>query len=214
MPVKSLAMFNPLGFEVTVPMQPYWFSRSFIKSWQSGTGRFVQEKIGVPLLTALGNPFAKNGLEDIVWGGCCLHYNDRNKFRSNMEEITEKKVPMLMVIADNDAVMTKTMNANLVSACGSSIEDSYLYDKDGKLERVALFDERFKLLRSRGGGHFSFLKYPSIINQAVADHLDKVLKKSNLKVTKKRIAQDLKDLNGQQDWEEMKAKEIRGHVLL
>lgn len=76
-PVRSLALFNPLGFEITVPMQPYWFSRRFVKTWQSQSGRFLLEKIGVPLLVKLGNPFAQNGLEDIVWGGCCLHYNNR-----------------------------------------------------------------------------------------------------------------------------------------
>lgn len=77
--VKSLSLFNPLGFEVTVPMTPYWFTSKFVKYYQRNGPRFFLEKIGLPILVALGNPFVRNKLDDIVWGGCCLHYNDREE---------------------------------------------------------------------------------------------------------------------------------------
>lgn len=77
--VKSLSLFNPLGFEVTVPMTPYWFTSRFVKYYQRNGPRFFLEKFGLPILVALGNPFVRNKLDDIVWGGCCLHYNDREE---------------------------------------------------------------------------------------------------------------------------------------
>lgn len=85
-----------------------------------------------------------------------------------------------MVIADNDSVMNSKMNVNLVKTFGSSIDDAHLYDKSGHLERVAAYSERLKLIRTRSGGHFSFIKYPSIVNQAVADLLDKVIEQNNV----------------------------------
>lgn len=80
-PVKSLAMFNPIGCEHVVPMQPYWVMSGFTKAWQTKAGRAALERLGVPLMNRMGNPFAKNSLEDIVWGTFCLHYNDQAKVR-------------------------------------------------------------------------------------------------------------------------------------
>lgn len=78
-PVKSLAMFNPIGYEHVVPMKPYWIMSRFAKAWQTKVGRLALEQLGVPLMTRMGNPFANNSIVDTVWGTCCLHYYDQDK---------------------------------------------------------------------------------------------------------------------------------------
>lgn len=93
--------------------------------------------------------------------------------KKDCEGFVEKNVPMLVVLADNDAVMNKKMNHNLLTAVGTNSEDGYIYDKEGKLERVGLYSDRLKLIRFRSGGHFAFIKYPEIVNKAVVDHLEK-----------------------------------------
>lgn len=91
-------------------MQPYWYSRFFIKLWQKEAGRWFTDKIGVPIAAAMGNPFVQNKIEDIILGGCCLHYNNRAEFRAIVEDLAAKNVPQLIVMSDNDSVMTKEMN--------------------------------------------------------------------------------------------------------
>lgn len=97
----------------------------------------------------------------------------------NIKEIVEKEVPLLMVISDNDKVMNKRLNARLVSACGANMdEDSYIYDEEGKLVKMGLSHDRIKIIRSKSGGHFSFIKYSDVINRAVVDHLYRVVASS------------------------------------
>lgn len=99
-----------------------------------------------------------------------------------MEKITKQKVPLLIATADNDSVMDNRMNVNLLKAYDCNIDDANLYDKSGQLERAAAYSERVQLIRTRGGGHFSFIKYSSIINQAVGELLDKAIKLNNVKL--------------------------------
>lgn len=101
------------------------------------------------------------------------------QFKASVEEIAEKKVPLVLCLADNDSVMNKKMNATFVKACGASVEDATIYGKDGKLERLGPLNERLTLLRTRGGGHFSFIRMSDSVNQAAFAQLEKVLKKED-----------------------------------
>lgn len=70
-------------------------------------------KAAVPIFAAFGNPYAQNKLEDILLGAFCLHYNNRAEYRAIIEELAEKNVPRLIMMSDNDKVMTKEMNGLL-----------------------------------------------------------------------------------------------------
>lgn len=168
----------------------------FAKAWQTRVGGVALERMGVPLMTRIANPFGQNRLEDIVWGTCCLHYNDQKKYtisgfidsrcfnhsyrplelKEIMAEITDKMVPLFIVIPDNNSVMNMQMKINLVKTFGSNFDHGHLYDKTGQLEQVAAGKERFELIRTRACGYISFIKYPFVVNQAVADLLEKVIK--------------------------------------
>ncbi|KAI1304183.1 hypothetical protein HDE_01853 [Halotydeus destructor] len=169
---RSLALFNPLGYEVTLPMQPYWWSRGFIKSWQRPSIRFLQEKVGVPLLVKLGNPFAGNKLEDIVLGGHCLHYNDRQQFKQILEDLVKTKIKTLVVMSDNDSVMSRKMNENVLRTLSVNDNDVTVYDNDGQLELLGQNVGAVRVVRTRKGGHFSFLKYPDLINPVTINLID------------------------------------------
>jgi len=103
------------------------------------------------------------------------------------------------------------MNATFIKTLGSSVEDATIYDKEGKLERLGPFNERLRLLRTRGGGHFSFIRMSDVVNQAVYEQLEKVLKNKPIAETL-----DLQELESDSESESANrwAKERRAHLVL
>lgn len=80
--IKSLALFHVVGDEIPQVMKPYWFIRASIKMSQNDfLRRTVLEGVSLPVLKALGNPFALKGLGEALWGGFSMHYYDRQKVR-------------------------------------------------------------------------------------------------------------------------------------
>jgi hypothetical protein len=80
--IKTLALTHILGDELITPMKPYWFTRGTVKWSQNDLLRkTLLNHAVVPLMKAMGNPFAKNGLGEVLWGGFSMHYYDRIKVR-------------------------------------------------------------------------------------------------------------------------------------
>ena len=81
--IKSVALFHVIGDETPGVMKPYWFIRGSIKMSQNTFLRkTVLEGISLPVLKAMGNPFARKGLGEALWGGFSLHYYDRLRVSS------------------------------------------------------------------------------------------------------------------------------------
>lgn len=85
--IKSLALLHVIGDETPGVMKPNWFIRSMIKTSQNDfLRRTLVEGIALRVLKAIGNPFARKGLGEALWGGFSMHYYDRQKVR-NLEMI-------------------------------------------------------------------------------------------------------------------------------
>lgn len=98
-----------------------------------------------------------------------------------IKEMMDAKIPILMKIADNDSVMNKKMNGVLVKAFGADADNEMVINKDGIIEKIGckVYQDAdqtpIKVIRSRSGGHFSFMKHSEAVNQAFTAHLERVL---------------------------------------
>lgn len=77
--IGSLCIFNPIGLDIPIPLQPHWLTSRMIKCFQNDKMDEVLKFSFKPMLKILKNPYAKNSLDDTFWGGCAIHYNNREK---------------------------------------------------------------------------------------------------------------------------------------
>lgn len=114
-------------------------------------------------------------------------------------QIVDANVPRLIQISDNDSVMNKKMNSVLMKAFGGNADAETIYDKEGSCEKFGSYQEEdIKIIRSRSGGHFSFIKYADAVNQAVTDHLERVLLNDARKQEEKGVVTNLASDSEQQ----------------
>jgi len=93
----------------------------------------------------------------------------------------------MIVVADNDAVLSQGMNTRLLSrAFDFDVEtEADVYDSDFKLERSGHTKDSnryLNVIRCRKGGHFAFLKHDNIVNQATLKLIQSVQKPQLMEV--------------------------------
>lgn len=79
--------------------------------------------------------------------------------------------------------MNREMNSVLLKSIGASANNEKVIDEQGMVNKLANWeDERIKIIRSRSGGHFSFIKYSNIVNQTIMDLLKQVSEDEGAKI--------------------------------
>ena len=105
-----------------------------------------------------------------------------------LKKISQQKKPSVIVISDNDAVLSKGVNKRLMSRAFDFDVDSEadIYDKDFKLKLRGQPQDKnryLKVIRTRRGGHFAFLKHDSVVNAAVIRLIESLQAKTTTTAT-------------------------------
>jgi len=81
--INSVALFHAIGDETPGVMKPYWFIRASIKMSQNPLLRnTLLDRVCIPILRMSGNPFARKGTGEALWGGFSMHYYNRSRVRT------------------------------------------------------------------------------------------------------------------------------------
>jgi hypothetical protein len=94
--------------------------------------------------------------------------------------MSQQKKPTVIVISDNDAVVSKEINQRLMSRAFDFDVDTEadIYDPDFNLEKSGQAQDKnryLKVIRTRRGGHFAFLKHDSVVNASVVRLIQSVV---------------------------------------
>lgn len=173
--IKSLGLMNPVGFELIPQMKPYLLWRSLFVLLSGGYERLVV-KIVETAMKMKSNPFSVEDLEGAIEGGIAQMNVDREKLRDQISEIRNSSLPLLYVYSENDRVMTRSLNKQLIQSLGKDESNADVYDRTGRLVSLVSSDGSPELIQFSNGGHFTFKKSPEIVSEAINNFLEKKLK--------------------------------------
>jgi hypothetical protein len=90
----------------------------------------------------------------------------------SLKKVAHQKKPTVIVMADNDGVIPKSMNRRLIQKCFDfdTETEADVYDKENRLltrGQVRKGNEYLQVIRCQSGGHFAFIRNDKAVNQSI-----------------------------------------------
>ncbi|XP_037505324.1 uncharacterized protein LOC119381623 [Rhipicephalus sanguineus] len=99
---------------------------------------------------------------------------DEHRVEQQLRTIRHRKVPTLVILGDNDRLLSKKDNRKLLRRLGCESEGACLYDADGNLLRSRSCDDVVKAIELKDGSHYGFARCPDICNKALLELISRV----------------------------------------
>ena len=176
--IKSVALLNPVGAEPSRPMNPQLFFKIMMPLWHYDAGRYVLITLGENILRLLNHPFKDAPLLEGAVGLLSSIYVNWSDMQKAFDHLAQSDIPKLVMMSDNDGVMGRKLNANLIRTLGLDYEDDAMLfnDQCQMMVNRPRVRNNTTFIRLRRGGHFSFIKHANVINPQIVELLQKAMK--------------------------------------
>ncbi|KAL1438119.1 hypothetical protein MTO96_048210 [Rhipicephalus appendiculatus] len=167
--VKSLALLMPIAARYFRGSQnPVLFNPTFMWAMKSRRGVAIMMPLFQAVMTLIRHP-TRGQAYDVFFAyhssiGC-----EEHRVEQQLATIRDRKMPTVVVVSDNDRLLSKEDNRTLLQRLGCDPEKTSLYDKGGHLIRSGSCDDVVKAIELKDGTHYGFVRYPDICNKALLE---------------------------------------------
>ena len=131
-------------------------------------------KLATQIMKLRSHPFSVEDMEAAVLGCIVNIFVNRSKLKDQIEQLKESSTPLLYVYSENDKIMSRKLNHNLMKSLGVKPEFVAHYHREGQLQREGSKTGPVEVLKFVSGGHFSYKKHSDAVNEAVVRFLQKL----------------------------------------
>lgn len=171
--VKSLALLMPIAARYFRGSQnPVLFNPAFMWAMKSRRGVAIMMPLFQAVMSLIRHP-TRGKAYDVFFAyhssiGC-----EEHRVEQQLTRIRDRKIPTLVVVSDNDRLLSKEDNRTLLRRLGCDPEKISLYGKGGCLLRSGSGDG-LKAIELEDGSHYGFARYPDICNKALLELITRV----------------------------------------
>lgn len=171
--VKSLALLMPIASRHFRGSQsPLLFNPATMWAMRSRRGAAIVMPLFQAVMTLIRHPTRGQAYDVFFAYHSCIGYEE-HRVEKQLATIRDRKVPTLVVVSNNDRLLSKRDNRTLLQRLGCDPEKTCLYDKGGHLLRSGCSDQVVKAIELKDGSHYGFARYPDICNKALLELINR-----------------------------------------
>lgn len=165
--VKSLALLMPIATRNFRGSQnPLLFNPAVRWAMKSRRGASIIMPLFQAVMSLSKHPTRGRPYDVFFAYHSCIGYEE-HRVERQLAAIRHSKMPALVMVSDNDRLLSKDDNRTLLRRLGCDPELTCLYDKGGHLLRSGSCDDVVKVIELKDGSHYGFSRYPGICNDAL-----------------------------------------------
>jgi pimeloyl-ACP methyl ester carboxylesterase len=113
-------------------------------------------------------------MDNVILSATTMVYSKFRHLQQYLDEIREKKVPILMVLSENDKLVDTHISYEMANILGAQ-EDSYsVYNQYSVIEKERRSQNFPWIVVLPEGGHYSFVNHPKVVNGEIMRFLQKL----------------------------------------
>ncbi|XP_070391541.1 uncharacterized protein [Dermacentor albipictus] len=171
--VKSLALLMPIATRhFRGSSNPLVFNPAVIWAMKSRLGASIVTPFFKVVGSLTKHP-TRGRVHDVFFAYYSCTGYEEHRVEQQLATIRHRAMPTLVIISDNDKLLSKEDNRTLLQRLGSDPERTWLYDSGGHLLRRGGSDI-VKAIELKDGSHYGFVRYPDICNENLAEVLERV----------------------------------------
>ncbi|XP_070391545.1 uncharacterized protein [Dermacentor albipictus] len=171
--VKSLALLMPIATRhFRGSSNPLLFNPAVGWAMKSRRGASIITPLFQAVMSLSRHP-TRGRAHDVFFGyHSCTGYEE-HRVEQQLATIRHRAMPSLVMVSNDDKLLSKEDNHTLLRRLGSDSERTWLYDSGGHLLRRGGSDI-VKAIELKDGSHYGFVRYPDICNENLAEVLERV----------------------------------------
>lgn len=155
-------------------MKPKIVTSVFVRVYQNKLGRGIVRTFGTTVLSITGCPVRPDNMDNVILSATTMVYSKFRYLQQYFEEMREKKVPILMVLSENDKLVDTQISYEMANILGGQ-EDSYsVYNQYSVIEKERTSQSFPWIVVLPEGGHYSLVNHPKVVNGEIMRFLHKI----------------------------------------
>lgn len=181
--IKSITFISPAGHRRIKAMRPKIVTSVFVRVYQNKLGRQVCRTFGTKVLSITGCPVRPDNMDTVILSATTMVYSKFRKLQESLELLREKGVPILFILSENDKLVDTDISYEMAGILGAKDANYSIY-KNTVCEKKRTCTYYPWVVALSGGGHYSFINYPQVVNGEILQFLDSVNHDKNQHVDK------------------------------
>lgn len=171
--IKSITFISPAGHRRIKAMRPKIVTSVFVRVYQNKLGRQVCRTFGTKVLSITGCPVRPDNMDTVILSATTMVYSKFRKLQESLEMLREKEVPILFILSENDKLVDTEISYEMAGILGAKDANYSIY-KNTVCEKKRTCTRYPWVVALSGGGHYSFINYPQVVNGEILQFLDSV----------------------------------------
>ncbi|RWS04959.1 DUF1057 domain containing protein-like protein [Dinothrombium tinctorium] len=165
--IKSIALINPAGHRRLKFLKPKIFFDNAVRIYRNKYGRVLYRTFGPTVLSITGCVVKHNNMDNVILSATTMIHANPKTLSKRLEAMKERALPVLFAFSDQDKLVEYELFLEMSAIIGIDEDSIEIYDENASLIQSSKNSGYPKAILLKGGGHYWFTKYPSVINEAI-----------------------------------------------